>query len=81
MFCDTYVICASLDRAKEKRIVASSYKVVSDHSSTCFIVKDIWIQKLTKSVYYDEYNDLDEYIENAFQPNLHSTNSILLAND
>lgn len=65
----------------KKRIVASSYKVVSDHSSTCFIAKDIWIQKLTKSVYYDEYNDLDEYIENAFQPNLRLTNNILLAND
>lgn len=50
-------------RAKHKRKLDPSYKVVSDHSNTCSIAEDIRIHTRTKSVYYDGYSELDKYLK------------------
>jgi len=79
LHCDAQVTCANLDRPRNERILDPYYRVVSDHSDTCTITKDI--QKETKSVYHDEYSDSDEYIENAFRLNLRPPNNTRAGND
>lgn len=79
--CDAQVTCANLDRPKSERILDPYYKIVSDHSDSCTIAKDIRIQKRIKSVYDDEYSDSDEYIENAFRLNLRPLNNARTGND